>query len=133
MIKFCKYNENPKGRKTTDCVTRALTSACGIPYVDVLRLQYEFASKRFYAFDDKRTYEGILEMFGYKKMKQPRKENGKKYTVGELDEILTWAQMYKEGVFVTISGHCTYIYEGTVWDTWDCRDYTVCNYYVKGE
>lgn len=130
MIRLDRYNENPKGRKTGDCVTRALTTVCEIPYVDALRLQFETASKRFFGICDKGTYEPILKQFGFIKMAQPRKADNTKYTVGELDDILTDRQMEK-GVFIRIAGHCTCIKNGVLVDTWDCRDYTVGNYYVK--
>ena len=76
--------------------------------------------------------EGVLKKFGYIKMKQPRKASGRKYTVGEMDEVLTATQM-EEGVLLTIANHHTCIRFGTVIDIWDCRHKTVGNYYVKAE
>lgn len=74
----------------------------------------------------------MLSRFGYIKMKQPRKADGKKYTVNELNQILTKKQM-QEGVLVTVANHHTCIKDGKVKDTWDCRRKSVGNYYVKGE
>lgn len=132
MIEFTKYNVNPKNRKTGDCSTRALVGTLRIEYNEALDLQCEVAKKTCYGITDKEVMEGVLAKFGYVKMKQPRKANGKKYTVGELDEILTKQQM-EEGVFVTIANHHTCIVRGKVQDLWDCRRKSVGNYYVLGK
>ena len=71
-----------------------------------------------------------MKKFGYVKMKQPRKNNGKKYTVLEMDSILTKEQM-KNGVLITVANHHTCILNGKIIDTWNCGGYTVGNYYVK--
>ena len=131
MIEFQYVNVNPKGRKTGDCSTRALVGVLGITYEQALKMQCQEAIKSCYGITDKQVMERVLKRYGYVKMKQPRKEDGKKYTVGELDEILTDKQI-KEGVLVTIARHHTCIKNGCVQDIWDCRSKTVGNYYVKG-
>ena len=130
MIKYNNYNVNPKGRKTGDCSTRALVGALNIEYEEALDLQCEVAKKTCYGITDKQVIEGVVEKFGYVKMKQPRKANGKKYMVGELDEILTPKQM-EEGVLITIANHHTCIVKGELQDIWDCRKKSVGNYYVR--
>jgi len=132
MIEFKKVNVNPKGRKTGDCSTRALVGTLNIEYEEALELQCEVAKKTCYGITDKEVMEGVLEKFGYVKMKQPRKANGKKYLVRELDELLTKRQL-QEGVFVTIANHHTCIKDGVIQDLWDCGKKTVGNYYVRGE
>lgn len=132
MIKYNCVNVNPKGRKTGDCSTRALVGTLNIEYDEALDLQCEVAKETCYGITNKEVVEKVLNKFGYVKMKQPRKANGKKYTVLELDEILTDKQM-QEGVLVTISNHHTCIVKGQVQDIWDCRYKTVCNYYVLGK
>jgi len=131
MIKYREFNVNPKGRRTGDCSTRALVGTLNIEYDEALELQCEVAKKTCYGLTDKQVMEGVLEKFGYVKMKQPKKANGRKYTVGELDEILTDKQM-QEGVFVTIANHHTCIVKGELQDIWDCRYKAVGNYYVRG-
>lgn len=131
MIDFQYVNVNPKGRKTGDCSTRALVGVLGITYEQALKMQCQEAIKSCYSITDKQVIERVLKKFGFVKMKQPRKEDGKKYTVGELDEILTNKQI-EEGVLVTVARHHTCIKNGCVQDIWDCRGKTVGNYYVKG-
>lgn len=132
MLEFYKLNVNPKGRKTGDCSTRALVGTLGIPYETALLEQVEEALKCYYDVTSKQIIERVLNRHGYVKIKQPRKENGKKYMVCELDELLTSKQL-AEGVLVTIANHHTCITAGMVQDIWDCRYKTVGNYYVKGE
>lgn len=136
MIDFEKINVNPKGRKTGDCSTRALANVLNISWEEALELQCEEALKCYYDPTSKQVIEKVLERFGYIKMKQPIKvdlfsERKSKYQVGDMDSILSPAQM-REGVLVTVANHHTCIKEGVVQDTWDCRRKSVGNYYVRG-
>lgn len=132
MIEYYNKNVNPKGRKTGDCSTRALVGVLGLPYDETLKLQMEEALKSYYDITSKQVVEKVLEQFGYVKMKQPRKPDGKKYTVKEMDKLLTKKQM-QEGVLVTVANHHTCITGGVLQDSWDCGGKTVGNYYVKKE
>lgn len=132
MLEYFKYNVNPKGRKTGDCCVRAIVGTLGISYAEAVERCAYYAKTLCYGITDKEIVEAVLKDFGYVKMKQPRKKNGKKYLVGELDEILTEQQM-QDGVLVTIANHHTCITEGVVQDIWDCRYKTVGNYYVMKE
>lgn len=131
-MEFEKTNINPKGRKTGDCSSRAIATTLGISWEEALTMQTEEALKCYYDPTSKQVVEKVLSRFGYIKMKQPRKADGKKYTVNELNQILTKKQM-QEGVLVTVANHHTCIKDGKVKDTWDCRRKSVGNYYVKGE
>ena len=130
MIDFIETNVNPRRRKTGDCSTRALVGTLGISYEQALKLQFDESLKCYYDPTSKQVIERVLKKFGYVKMKQPRKVDGKKYIVGEMDRILTTKQM-EQGVLITISNHHTCIASGVVCDTWDCRNKTVGNYYIK--
>ena len=130
MIEYKCINVNPKNRKAGDCSTRALANTLSITYEEAIDLQCEVAKKTYYGLTDKQVMEGVLEKFGYVKMKQPRKANGSKYSVKELDEILTKQQM-EEGVFVTVANHHTCIKDGYIQDTWNCGRKSVGNYYVR--
>ncbi len=130
MLGYREINVNPKHRKTGDCSTRAITSVLGISYQEVLKLQYEEALKTSYDTASKQVTERILAKFGYVKMKQPRKADGTKYLVAELDQLLT-DEMMKNGVLVSVAHHNTCIKEGYIIDIWNCSYKTVGNYYVK--
>ena len=130
MLGYNEKNVNPKNRKTGDCSTRALVGTLCISYEEALKLQMKWSLKTFYDPTSKQVMEKVLNEFGYVKMKQPRKVDGKKYTVGEMDKILSQKQL-KEGVLVTVANHHTCIVNGSVQDIWDCRYKSVGNYYVK--
>lgn len=130
MLKYREINVNPKGRKTGDCSTRALVGTLGITYNEALKLQLKWTLKKYYDPTSKQTMELVLKEFGYVKMKQPRKADGSKYLVRELDQILT-AKQRENGVLVTIANHHTCVVDDGVLDIWDCRDKCVGNYYVK--
>ena len=131
MLNYKYVNVNPKNRKTGDCSTRAIVGAFGVDYDTALRLQYEAAYKTKYGITDKQIIEYIAKQLGWVKMKQPRKTNGKKYTVGEMDQVLTSKQMH-QGVLITVANHHTCITpDCRVQDIWDCRNMSVGNYYVK--
>jgi len=130
MLNYVELNVNPKGRRTGDCSTRALVGTLGISYETAILEQAQAAIDSCYGITDKQLMERVLKKYGYRKMKQPRKANGRKYTVGEMDQLLTKQQM-EEGVFVTIANHHTCITSGVVQDIWDCRGKSVGNYYIK--
>lgn len=130
MLELKLHNVNPKGRKTGDCSTRALVGTLGISYDEALKLQFEESLKSYYDPTSKQVMERVLKKFGYIKMKQPRKADNKKYTVGELDKILSPKQL-EQGVLVTVANHHTCITNGVVQDIWDCRRKSVGNYYIK--
>lgn len=130
MLSFEMKNVNPKNRKTGDCSTRALVGILGITYEEALKKQMEVSLKTFYDPTSKQVMEKVLAEYGYVKMAQPRKMFGYKYTVSELDEILTEKQM-QEGVLVTVANHHTCIVNGVIQDIWNCSKKCVGNYYIK--
>lgn len=130
MIPFKLVNVNPKGHKTGDCSTRAIVGTLGISYEEALDLQCKYAKKFCYGITCKETTERVLKEFGYVKMKQPRKPNGRKYSVNEMDLVLTKKQM-EEGVLLSVANHDTCIKNGMIEDLWDCGNKKVGNYYVK--
>lgn len=130
MLIFKNINVNPKNRKTGDCSTRALCACLNISYEDALTLQYNEAITSYYDLTSKQVMEKILEKFGYVKMKQPRKLDGTKYLVSELDQITTEEER-KAGILVTVANHHTCVYENSVVDIWDCRNKAIGNYYKR--
>lgn len=130
MLSYLELNVNPKGRKTGDCSTRALVGVLEIPYEKALLEQAETAIKHCYGLTTKETIDWLLKKYGYVKVKQPRKTNGKKYLVKELDELLTEEQM-EEGVIISVANHITCIKHGVIQDVWNCGNKTVGNYWVK--
>lgn len=130
MIAYKNVNVNPKHRKTGDCCVRALCNVLDITYAEAIDLCAKYAKKLCYGITDKQIVEAVLKEFGYAKMKQPKKFDGKKYMVREMDTILSAKQM-SEGVLVTVANHHTCIKNGYIEDIWDCGGKSVGNYYVK--
>ena len=131
MLQFFKFNVNPKGHKTGDCCVRAIVGTLGITYEEAIDRCAYWAKKKCYGITDKQTVELVLKEYGYVKMKQPRKADKTKYTVREMDRVLTEKEM-DEGVLITIANHHTCITKGKIQDIWDCSYKSVGNYYVKG-
>lgn len=130
MIKYFEFNVNPKNRKTGDCSTRALVGTLKISYEEALQLQMKWSLKTYYDPTSKQVMEKVLNEFGYIKMKQPRKWDGTKYAVREMDQLLSEKQM-QEGVLITVANHHTCITGGVIQDIWDCGNKSVGNYYIK--
>ncbi len=130
MLSYLEKNVNPKNRKTGDCSTRALVSTLGISYEECLKLQMEESLKCYYDPTSKQVMERVLEKFGYVKMSQPRKLDGTKYEVRELDEICSKA-IREKGILVTVANHHTCIKNDSIIDIWNCGRKCVGNYYIK--
>ncbi|MDR4969304.1 MAG: hypothetical protein RG740_06770 [Acholeplasmataceae bacterium] len=124
---FTFYNRNPRGLVgSADCVARAISTATGKTWEDTIRELTNYGIERAGVFNEKNIYAGWLESNGWKKQKQPRKSNGKKYTV------LEFQQANPKGMYiVSLSGHLTVVEDGIIYDTWNCQNSTVGNYWSK--
>lgn len=121
--RFRFYNENPKSLvSASDCVVRAIAKATGISWDEVyqnlcligLRVKDMPSSKRVY-----RQYLNNIS----KMEKQPWNGN-RKYTLTE------FAEEFNRGTYVvSIANHLTVVIDGFIYDTWDCSQYTVGNYW----
>jgi hypothetical protein len=130
MLSYKNVNVNPKNRKTGDCAVRAICNVLDIPYGDAIDLCAKYAKETCYGITGKQVVELVLKDFGYVKMKQPKKPDGKKYQVREMDAILTAKQM-EQGVLVTVANHHTCIKHGCIEDIWNRGGKSVGNYYIK--
>ena len=142
---FHYFNANPKNRMTGDCVYRALTVATGRKWEEMVFACAAMAVKRGFSPASKETYGKVLEAFGFRKMKQPRKRDGTKFTGREFCEYLQkgfdndWCGMVgDEGIEVGrnivahIGGnHVVAIKDGKVWDIWNSTGGCIGNYWVK--
>ena len=117
MARFIYYNQNPDGEKASDCVTRAISLATGLPYTKIRTKLYHSAK----LFDcDKLNvdcYSHLLEdVFKFPQVKSYG------MSVGE------FADTHYNGIYlVRISGHISTIWQGKVVDIWDCRDSLITN------
>lgn len=125
MVGFVNKNVNPKGKKTGDCVIRALSVALGLDYYRVYGELYELSLKLGFIVNDKRVEEKYLVQSGFIKHKQPKKPSGKKYLVGEIDKLCA-----EDVIVISCAHHLTVVKSGAIVDTWDCRNKCISNYYT---
>ena len=127
---FTYYDANPKGKKTGDCVIRALSTAMYKSWDEVLTDLYKYALKYKQMLDCPQLYEKYLKDNGWIKLKQPRKIDNTKYTGKEFCQELQEGCCfnYDNGVSVKetdniiahIGGHhIVAIIDGTIRDTWN--------------
>jgi hypothetical protein len=123
---FQYYNANPHGNNTNDCVIRAICGVTDREWDDVLMDLTLCAIKHKLMIDDPDLYTKYLKENGWKKCKQPKKSNGKKYKAYE------WAPTFKGKAIAHVgSHHMVMISHGKVWDTWYSLDGVVGNYWIK--
>ena len=126
---FHYYNANPKNRITGDCVIRALSVAMDKSWDEVMTDLCAYAIKTKYAPLNPECYGRYLEDNGWRKTKQPRKDDNTKYT-GE--EFVKYRKS-KDIRYVAHIGthHIVAIKDGKVWDTWDGTDGAIGVYWSK--
>lgn len=124
-MEFEKKNVNPKGRKAGDCVIRALSTSSGMRWQSVYEQLGELGLRLCRMPNEKQTYEKWLNIMQYTKHKQPRREDGTKYTVQELID-----ELWVRDAVITVGNHMTVVEDGVLIDTWDCSQKTVCNYWT---
>jgi hypothetical protein len=133
---FHYHNQNPHGRITTDCVTRAISTATEIPYNQVVTELAEMQCKTGYDSADAKLYDRYLASKGWIKHKQPRKPDGTKYTGKEwclqMQEDYDWVVGNAKNMIAHIGGHhAVAIIDGKVWDIWDSTGGSIGNYWTE--
>lgn len=134
---FQFFNANPKGRYTTDCVIRAISTAADIPYKKVVMEMAEMQCKTGYDRSESKLIDMYLSSKGYVKYKQPRKLDGRKYTGAEFCDVLRHREfvdgiMLNDRIIANIGGHhIVAIMDGKVWDIWNSTGGCIGNYWVK--
>lgn len=124
-MSFQKKNLNPKGFKANDCVVRALCPALGCSWQEVYFQLYKIGSKKCRMPNEKQVYEALLKEYGWIKQKMPKHDDGTRYTVAELIES------YQGPMVISIAHHLTYAIGHTIYDTWDCSNKAVGNYWIQ--
>lgn len=112
MSDYKFLNLNPKGAFENDCVCRAITFASGLPYnmvCDKLWLTAElYDCERLCKY----CYSNFLRnVLGYREI------NCDRLTIGE------FCDEHPYGTYlIRVTNHLTVIKDGTLYDTFDCRD-----------
>ena len=123
---FTFYNANPKGKKTTDCVVRAICTALDQTYEKTVKELTDMWLETGYDLCDVKCFGKYLEAKGWKKQKQPRKENNRKYTGEEFTRIFKGVCVANIG-----GGHTVCIKSGNILDIWDSSEGCIGNYWIK--
>lgn len=124
---FRYYNANPMNRITGDCVFRAVCTALNQSWEDTVMEMAAFSCHSGYAINDAKGFGRYLESKGWKKMRQPRKSDGTKYTGREFCEVFSGTCIANIG-----GNHTVCIKNGKVHDIWDSTGKCIGNYWVKG-
>lgn len=125
-MEFIKYNNNPKNKKTGDCVIRAIATATNSSWEYVYSKLAELGIKQGLMINDSKNWQKYLESLGYIKQKMPRRPDGTRYT---LEEFATELAEENKIYIVKLAGHLTVIKNKNLIDTWNCSYKSVGNYW----
>ena len=125
-MEYFSLNLNPIGKRSGDCVVRAICGATNKTweevYNDLCKLGLEMKEMP----NMKKVFEKYLEQIGWKKQKMPRFGDNTRYTLEE------FADENNKGVYIiNLANHLTYIEDGTLIDIWDCSGKSVGNYWKQ--
>lgn len=114
------YNANAKGNFVNDCVVRAISKAEGKSWDKTYEKLSDIAQAQGILLDDVNFVEEYLDR-RYKRACHYSK------TVGEFAE-----ENLKGTYLITMQGHITVLINGTIYDTFDCRNRRMwCAWKVK--
>lgn len=110
---FRKENINPKGRKTGDCVVRAIAKAEAKSWIEIYDILVEMGRQLCSLPNNRDVYQEYLKK--YEKVDVFHLVNGKKkrYTA---KDVCQWDGAY----IVGLANHLTVIEGNCIVDTWDC-------------
>lgn len=121
------FNNNPKKRRTGDCVIRAISFATGKEWQDVYSELSALGIERALIINDHKNWEEYLKYLGYEKQPMPKREDNTRYTIKEFcNELAKENQVY----IVKIAGHLTVVKDKNVYDTWNCEHKSIYNYWI---
>lgn len=129
-MNFFRYNSNPKGWKTGDCVVRAVSTAIEAAYQNMSWSKvYEdlckIGAKKCRMPNDPHVYGQYLKDNQFKQMKQLKHEDGTKYTVEEVVNEHPNAIL-----LIHCAHHLTCAVRGNLYDTWNCGWRTAGKYWM---
>ena len=140
LRKFVNVNNNPKNKKSCDCVIRALITTLNLDTETIIKDLTQIYLTKGWFLTDKKCYSKYLETKGYIMNKQPKKFDNTKYTAEEFCEYLNKNKYIKGTVMAHVGGHhvSTFVNTGTeknrdyrIYDIWDCSLKCVGNYWIK--
>ena len=125
-MRYAKMNSNPLKNKSVDCVVRAISTATEKTWDEVYKTLCDIGFEMKDMPNSKPVYEKYLSKIGWSKQKMPKKKDGTKYIVNELDKN------FKRPLIIQVANHLTCVNkDDELVDTWDCGKKSVYNYYTK--
>lgn len=126
-MEFIRYNNNPKNKKTGDCVVRAIAFVTNRSWEFVYMALAQLGVDSGLMMNNNKNWQKYLEILGYKKQRMPKKEDGKRYTIQEFaDQLADEEQTY----IISIAKHLTIVKGKNLYDTWNCSNRCVGNYWI---
>ena len=123
---FHYHNANSHNHLSDDCVIRAIATATGKSWEDMLTGLYKIGIKYGFTPTDDHTVARYLKDFGLCKMNEPRDCNNKKLTCKEfLKNNPDLCAVANVG-----SHHMVAIRHGKVYDIWDSSNNIIHSYWV---
>lgn len=122
-----QINLNPKGKKTGDCVIRAIAYATNQSWDKVYKDLCDIGFKMKMLPNEKRVWTKYLKELGWEKQNCPRRPDGYKYHINEFLKECMWSGL----MIVHARKHLTVIDGNELVDTWDCSSGLMGNYWVK--
>ena len=127
IMYFMRYNNNPKEKRTGDCVIRALALALDKSWKEVYTDLFNLSIKMSLIVTDPKVFKKYLKDLDYTQEKMPKTLDNKRYTVEEfIDDIAHKNMTY----IISIAKHVTVIKDKKLYDTWDCSHKCVGNYWI---
>ena len=122
---FIFHNENPRGLlRSNACVIRSMAKGTGKEWDEVFEQLAIIGLELKDVVNSKPVYDKYLQQLGYPMQKQPRKSNNTKYTAAE------FAKKFNKGRYViSLANHLSVVVDGKIYDTWNCSDKSVGNYW----
>lgn len=122
---FLFYNANPKGLvRSNDCVIRAISIATTLTWEQVYEDLFKIGLEVKDVINSAPVYRKYLKLMGYEMQRQPRKVDNTKYTAKE------FAEKFNKGTFIiSLANHLSVVIDGKIYDTWDCGNLCVGNYW----
>ena len=122
---FRFHNANPKGLKNAnDCVIRAISFATNKSWDKVHTELFDIAMKKKNTATSRKVFVPYLNSMGYIKKNQPKNEYNKRIKLYE------FCEKYKYGIYIiSLRKHLTCVIDGIIYDTWNCCNHIVGNYW----
>ena len=120
-----------KNRNIGDCVVRTIAIATEIPYGVVWNELFDRAKKIGHFPNSPIVYEAYLKELGWEKH-PPVRYNNKKITIRDYIDNSLKLEIIEEPMIILTRSHITALVNNKIHDTWDCSNYCMNSYYLKG-